>query len=84
MGRDVILDQIRLIELAEKSANIKRFFPSEYGTDIEYGPNSEHERPHQAKLKVRTSSTIKTGLPVRSCNRLAQGTAIHQRKHQES
>lgn len=33
--------------------NITRFFPSEYGTDIEYGPQSVNEKPHQLKLKVR-------------------------------
>jgi hypothetical protein len=33
--------------------NIKRFFPSEYGTDIEYGSQSATEKPHQQKLKVR-------------------------------
>lgn len=30
-----------------------RFFPSEYGTDIEYNASSAHEKPHQLKLKVR-------------------------------
>ena len=32
---------------------MKWFLPSEYGTDIAYGPNSVHEKPHQQKLKVR-------------------------------
>lgn len=32
---------------------MNRFFPSEYGTDVEYGPQSLHEKPHQAKLQVR-------------------------------
>ena len=43
-----------MIKLAESSPNIIRFFPSEYGTDIEYYPDeSPHEKPHQLKLKVR-------------------------------
>ncbi len=33
--------------------SIKYFYPSEYGTDIEYGPSSPNEKPHQLKLKVR-------------------------------
>ncbi|KAK5162900.1 uncharacterized protein LTR77_011061 [Saxophila tyrrhenica] len=32
---------------------IKRFFPSEFGTDIEYSEASTHETVHQDKLKVR-------------------------------
>ncbi|OLN87063.1 Isoflavone reductase [Colletotrichum chlorophyti] len=53
LGRNVIEKQIDLIKLAEETDSIKWFFPSEYGTDIEYGPQSSHEKPHQAKLKVR-------------------------------
>lgn len=53
MGRNVIAEQINLIKLAEQSPTIKRFFPSEYGTDIKYGPQSAGEKPHQLKLKVR-------------------------------
>jgi hypothetical protein len=53
VGRNVISDQILLIRLAEETPNIKRFFPSEYGTDIEFGPKSPNEKPHQLKLKVR-------------------------------
>ena len=30
-----------------------RFFPSEYGTDIEHNEKSPNEKPHQLKLKVR-------------------------------
>ena len=45
--------QIPLIKVAEESDTIKRFFCSEYGTDIEYGPQSAIEKPHQQKLKVR-------------------------------
>ena len=37
-----------------------RFFPSEYGTDIEYSPASAHEKPHLLKLKVRAyANTVK-------------------------
>lgn len=54
VGRPVILHQIALIRLAEESGTIKRFFPSEYGTDIEYAPSSAHEKTHQAKLAVRS------------------------------
>ncbi|GAM37360.1 isoflavone reductase family protein [Talaromyces pinophilus] len=54
VGRNMIKAQIDLIRWAEESSpNIKRFFPSEYGTDIEYGPESVFEKPHQAKLAVR-------------------------------
>ncbi|KAL0942901.1 isoflavone reductase family protein [Colletotrichum truncatum] len=53
LGRNVIEKQIDLIKLAEETDSVKWFFPSEYGTDIEYGPKSAHEKPHQAKLKVR-------------------------------
>ncbi|PGH27550.1 hypothetical protein AJ80_00791 [Polytolypa hystricis UAMH7299] len=55
VGRDVIADQIPLIKLADQTPSVKWFFPSEYGTDIEYGPSSAHERPHQQKLKVRAA-----------------------------
>ncbi|KAF2759840.1 NAD(P)-binding protein [Pseudovirgaria hyperparasitica] len=53
VGRNVIDSQINLIRLAEQSSSINRFFPSEYGTDIEYFPHSNTEKPHQLKLKVR-------------------------------
>ena len=53
VGRDVLESQIQLIQLAEESSDVKWFFPSEYGTDIEYGPQSATEKPHQLKLKVR-------------------------------
>ncbi|KAF9890866.1 hypothetical protein FE257_005442 [Aspergillus nanangensis] len=55
LGRGAIASQIPLIQLAAESSNIKRFVPSEYGTDIEYGPASQHEKPHQQKLKVRAA-----------------------------
>jgi hypothetical protein len=53
VGRPVIDKQILLLELAEKTDSIKKFFTSEYGTDIEYGPKSKDEKPHQLKLQVR-------------------------------
>jgi len=53
LGRSAIHLQIPLIKVAEESDTIKRFFPSEYGTDIEYFPDSNKEKPHQEKLKVR-------------------------------
>jgi len=53
LGRTAIHLQIPLIKVAEESDTIKRFFPSEYGTDIEYFPDSNTEKPHQEKLKVR-------------------------------
>lgn len=53
VGRNVIDQQIELIKLAEESTSVQWFFPSEYGTDIEYGPESINEKPHQLKLKVR-------------------------------
>ncbi|KAK5118649.1 hypothetical protein LTR85_008114 [Meristemomyces frigidus] len=53
VGRPAIHHQLKLIELADHHPGIKRFFPSEYGTDIEYSPASADEKPHQQKLKVR-------------------------------
>lgn len=53
LGRNTIAEQISLIKLAEDSGTIKKFLPSEYGTDIEYFPQSATEKPHQLKLKVR-------------------------------
>lgn len=53
LGRNALAKQIELIRLAEQTPAIKRFFPSEYGTDIEYWPRSANEKPHQQKLKVR-------------------------------
>lgn len=52
VGRNVLLHQKELLRWAEGSG-VRWFFPSEYGTDIEYGPKSAGERPHQAKLEVR-------------------------------
>lgn len=53
LGRDAILLQTDLIRLADQAPSVKWFFPSEYGTDVEYGPASAGEKPHQAKLRVR-------------------------------
>ncbi|KAL4898865.1 hypothetical protein BDW74DRAFT_189867 [Aspergillus multicolor] len=55
LGRGVIAHQIELIKWADEDEHIKRFLPSEYGTDIEYGPQSKDEKPHQQKLKVRAA-----------------------------
>lgn len=62
VGRNVIEHQAELIRLANDSPSVHRFFPSEYGTDIEYGPKSVDEPPHQKKLKVRAT--------IRSCDNL--------------
>lgn len=51
-GRGAIAKQIQLIQWAQESG-VQWFFPSEYGTDIEYGPQSKDEKPHQQKLQVR-------------------------------
>jgi nucleoside-diphosphate-sugar epimerase len=53
VGRPIIELQIGLLEIAERTPNVKFFYPSEFGTDIEYFPNSKDEKPHQLKLKVR-------------------------------
>lgn len=55
VGRNAIEDQIPLIHFAAKSSSVKWFFPSEFGTDIAYGPKSAKEIPHQRKLKVRAA-----------------------------
>lgn len=55
LGRPVIDKQILLVQLADAHKDVKRFFPSEYGTDIEYGPQSKDEKPHQMKLGVRAA-----------------------------
>jgi hypothetical protein len=53
LGRSVLPTQIPLLTLAEHSPTINHFYPSEYGTDIEYYPHSVSEKPHQQKLRVR-------------------------------
>lgn len=42
-----------MIQVAEASPTIEYFYPSEYGTDIEYNASSATEKPHQLKLQVR-------------------------------
>ena len=41
------------IKWAFETPNVTRFFPSEYGTDIEHNAASPFEKPHQLKLQVR-------------------------------
>lgn len=53
LGRNALAQQIPLLRLAAASKDVKWFLPSEYGTDIKYGPASANEKPHQQKLKVR-------------------------------
>jgi len=53
LGRGALQTQIELLRVAEGLGTVKWFFPSEYGTDVEYGPNSREEKPHQNKLAVR-------------------------------
>lgn len=53
VGRNVLSEQINWIKLAMESPTVKRFFPSEFGTDIVYSPASLYEKPHQLKIKVR-------------------------------
>lgn len=68
LGRPVIDTQEKLIRLAAAHPSVKYFFPSEFGTDVEYDETSAHEIPHQRKLRVRallreisSTSTSKTG-----------------------
>lgn len=53
LGRNALASQIELLKLAEESKDVQWFFPSEYGTDIEYDASSKDEKPHQNKLRVR-------------------------------
>ncbi|KAI2465398.1 NAD(P)-binding protein [Annulohypoxylon bovei var. microspora] len=53
LGRNALASQIGLLKLAEESKDVQWFFPSEYGTDIEYDASSKDEKPHQNKLRVR-------------------------------
>lgn len=55
VGRNVLDHQTDLLRWADEQENgsVQWFLPSEYGTDIEYGPKSATEKPHQLKLKVR-------------------------------
>jgi hypothetical protein len=42
-----------LIRLAEESQAIRRFYPSEFGTDTEHSSDSLKEPEHQGKLAIR-------------------------------
>ncbi|KAI0179400.1 NAD(P)-binding protein [Hypoxylon sp. FL1284] len=53
LGRNALASQIELLRLAEESKDVQWFFPSEYGTDIEYDSTSKDEKPHQNKLRLR-------------------------------
>ena len=53
VGRNIITKQIDIIKLAEQTECVKRFYPSEFGTDIEYASSSAFEKPNHQKLKVR-------------------------------
>jgi len=53
VGRPIIDKQIKLLEIAENTPSVQYFYPSEFGTDIEFGDRSKDEKPHQLKLKVR-------------------------------
>lgn len=55
VGRQVISAQIDLIKIADAHPDVRRFFPSEYGTDVAHSVSSSAELPHQAKLKVRAA-----------------------------
>ncbi|ERF74633.1 hypothetical protein EPUS_00763 [Endocarpon pusillum Z07020] len=69
VGRNVIAQQIPLIQWASETS-VTRFFPSEYGTDIEYSLESASEKPHQQKLKVRRYMSTVTNL---ECTYLVTG-----------
>ncbi len=53
LGRGALHTQTELVRLADESGSVRWFFPSEYGTDVEYGPKSAAEKPHQNKLAIR-------------------------------
>ena len=55
VGRQVITAQLDLIKIADAHPDVRRFFPSEYGTDVAHSATSSSELPHQAKLKVRAA-----------------------------
>ncbi|KAK5634322.1 hypothetical protein RRF57_010036 [Xylaria bambusicola] len=74
LGRNSLLAQTDLIRLAENSASIEWFFPSEYGTDIEYDASSKDEKPHQNKLKVR--EFIRNDIHRVQCTYLVTGPYI--------
>ncbi|KAI1336678.1 NAD(P)-binding protein [Xylariaceae sp. FL0016] len=74
LGRNGLAIQIELLKLAEESKTVKWFFPSEYGTDIEYDASSKDEKPHQNKLKVR--KFIRENIKKVSCTYLVTGPYI--------
>ncbi|KAI0454945.1 hypothetical protein F5B21DRAFT_217171 [Xylaria acuta] len=74
LGRNALMPQIELVRLAEESASVKWFFPSEYGTDIEYDASSKDEKPHQNKLKVR--EFIRNNITRVQCTYLVTGPYI--------
>ncbi|KAI8948840.1 hypothetical protein F4801DRAFT_435991 [Xylaria longipes] len=74
LGRNALTPQMELIRLAEESASVKWFFPSEYGTDIEYDASSKDEKPHQNKLKVR--EFIRNNIKRVQCTYLVTGPYI--------
>ncbi|GAP91221.1 putative isoflavone reductase family protein [Rosellinia necatrix] len=74
LGRNVLAGQTGLIKLAEESASVKWFFPSEYGTDIEYDASSRDEKPHQNKLRVR--QFIRDHIGRVQCTHLVTGPYI--------
>lgn len=74
LGRNVLAHQIKLLTLAEDSGSVQWFFPSEYGTDIEYSAQSAHEKPHQLKLAVRKH--IKENIRRVKCTYLVTGPYV--------
>ncbi|KAF2965620.1 hypothetical protein GQX73_g7958 [Xylaria multiplex] len=74
LGRNTLTAQTELIRLAEESARVKWFFPSEYGTDIEYDASSKDEKPHQNKLRVR--EFIRNNIRRVQCTYLVTGPYI--------
>ncbi|KAI0192529.1 hypothetical protein F4808DRAFT_365630 [Astrocystis sublimbata] len=74
LGRNAITHQIELLRLAEDSGSVKWFFPSEYGTDIEYDATSKDEKPHQNKLRVR--EFIRDNVKRVQCTYLVTGPYI--------
>lgn len=84
LGRPVIDTQEKLIKLAAAHPTVKYFFPSEFGTDVEYDETSAHEIPHQRKLRVRallreiTSTSTSTSITGNNddCNNHLEYTYI--------
>ncbi|KAI0473304.1 NAD(P)-binding protein [Xylariaceae sp. FL0804] len=74
LGRGALAAQEELVRLAEASGTVKWFFPSEYGTDIEYDASSRDEKPHQNKLALRRY--IRENVKRLSCTYLVTGPYI--------